>query len=180
MATRTDWIQRVCYIALAAGTYVACNRLPELPRNGSGVSSVTQGTSKVGTSSDSVSSSAPLQLEVVGDAITAAAGASFTVLVRLRNVGRTPVELMFTSSCSFGIVIATSDGRELSRPEALCLSVIREPTLASGEVLDGSVEYTLGEPGVVSLARGAYRITPRLLSISDVAVTARSARLDVR
>ena len=68
----------------------------------------------------------------------------------------------------------------MARPGSFCLSVIREPTLEPGEVLEGSVEYTMGEPGVVTLAPGVYRVTPILLSISDQEVRVRSSRLEVR
>jgi hypothetical protein len=116
----------------------------------------------------------------MNDPVVATAGASFVVPVRLRNVSAAPVPLMFLSSCSFRVAIATEDGRELARPEAFCLSVIREPTLEPGAVLEDSVAYTMGEPGVVPLAPGAYRVTPVLLSVNQHPVEVRSARLEVR
>jgi len=121
-----------------------------------------------------------LELQVVGDPIVVSAGGSFEVVVRLRNVGSAPVTLMFPSSCSFSIAISAADGRELARSEAICLTVIREPTLGPGEVLEDSVAYTLGEPGVVRLAPGVYRLTPVLLATSSPSVAVRSARLEVR
>jgi hypothetical protein len=87
---------------------------------------------------------------------------------------------MFTSSCSFRVAISSSDGRELARPVALCLSVIREPILEPGDVIEGSVDYTVGEPGVVPLASGEYRVTPILLAISSHEVGVRSSKLEVR
>ena len=121
-----------------------------------------------------------LELQVVGDPIIASAGASFVVPVRLRNVGSKPETLMFNSSCSFQVAIATLDGRELARPDPICLSVIREPTLDPGEALQNSVAYTMGEPGVVPLAPGVYRITPILLAISKHAVGTQTVRLEIR
>lgn len=165
---RRDRGLRVFALLMGAGWLVACTGVRETPE------------ARSGTMPPAVGSSAVLELQVASDPVVATAGASFLVPVRLRNVSAEPVPLMFLSSCSFRVVIATEDGRELARPEAFCLSVIREPTLEPGAVLEDSVAYTMGEPGVVPLAPGAYRVTPVLLSVNQHAVDVRSARLDVR
>jgi hypothetical protein len=125
------------------------------------------------------SSEMGLQLEVVGAPLTVSADSSFVVPVRLRNAGTAAVTLMFTSSCSFTVRILTQDGRDVAQPSALCLSVIREPTLEPGEQIEESVAYTIGEPGSVRLAPGTYRVTPVLMAMSDVQVAVQTARLDV-
>jgi hypothetical protein len=158
---RPAWGAQAVAIALSASILLACTRVRESPK---GEEEATMG----------------LELEVVGDPIVASTGASFAVPVRMRNVGRASEALMFTNSCSFRIAIATLDGRELARPDALCLSVIREPTLEPGEVLEDTIRYTLGEPGVVSLPPGEYRVTPSLLAISSHSVRVKPARLEVR
>lgn len=122
----------------------------------------------------------PLELHIVGDSVVVDADSSFTVPVRLRNTGTAPVTLMFMSACSFDISVTNAAGEELARPTPLCLSVIREPTLEPGEIMEDSVAYTIGEPGVARLAPGEYVLIPGLLAMSEGRPTVRNTRLIVR
>jgi hypothetical protein len=165
---RPDRGLRLLALMLGAGVLTPCNRVREVP-------DVRRSTVKPATASN-----ATLELQVVYDPIVVSAGRSFVVPVRLRNVTGAPVTLMFLSSCSFRLAIATASGRVVAQPGSLCLSVIREPTLKPGDVLDDSVTYTIGEPGVVPLEPGTYRVIPVLLSVSAQPVAVREARLEVR
>ncbi len=122
----------------------------------------------------------PLELQIMSDSVVVDADASFTVPVRLRNTGTAPITLMFTSACSFELIVTNAAGDELARPTPLCLSVIREPTLEPGEVMEDSVAYTIGEPGAVRLAPGEYVLTPGLLATAEGRPTVRNTRLIVR
>ncbi len=164
--------------ALLCGTMVAvgCTRV----RDGAEVRTEDRKESVTAKVSGATAEQAPLELTIPSDPVVATAGASFQVPVRLRNVGSAPIMLMFRSSCSFGVAVESADGRDVARPEAICLQVIREPTLEPGGVMEDSVSYVMGEPGVVRLEPGSYRLIPVLKAMGGVSVRVQSSRLEVR
>lgn len=198
MPRRASRLRRPSRVALVLGLVaVAACAQPRPPANDAAANSAAPNvggtTADAGSPDDaakraaaraglpSVSESAMvLEVSVAGDSLVVPADSSFTVTVRLRNASQAPVDLMFTSSCSFELSIATEDGREVAHPQMLCLSVIREPTLAPGEVFEDQVPYALGEPGAVRLAPGVYRLTPVLLAATDAPTRVRPVRLEVR
>jgi len=105
-----------------------------------------------------------LAVTVSTDRASVSAGQNLQITVTATNSASSPRALQFSSACLTDFEFLNSSGQVVGRSQQMCLQVLTQKTLASGESLSGSHTWTRGPTGFPQLSPGTYQLRGVLLT----------------